>query len=97
MFLNIKLCYSALFYLFIEFSANIYMLVNKIIKFDVSLLIKTIIIIFWTLILNFIHKRGASKIAWALVVLPLFFYLVILLGEDKKKLKDNNYYLKEVF
>jgi hypothetical protein len=97
MFLNIKLCYSALLFLIIEFSANIYMIANKIINFDVYLLMKTIFIILWTLVLNFIHKRGASKIAWALVVLPIFFYLLILLGEDKKKLKDNNYYLKELF
>jgi ABC-type Na+ efflux pump permease subunit len=97
MLLNLKLCSSALLFLFIEFFANIYMIANKIIKFDVSLLIKTIFIIFWTLLLNFIHKRGASKIAWALVLLPMFMFLLILLGEDKKKLKDNNYYLKELF
>jgi hypothetical protein len=76
------------------------MLLNKIISFDFFLLIKAIIYIFWTWLLNFIYKRGHPKLTWLIVLFPLFIYLLWFLTDDEtsdKEKKKNHYYLANNF
>lgn len=41
--------------------------------------VKVIYILFWTWILNLICRAGASPLSWALVLLPILFYVSVTL------------------
>jgi ABC-type polysaccharide transport system permease subunit len=42
-----------------------------------ELIIKTIFTLIWTLVLNWMCKKGFSGLAWIIVLLPLFLTLFV--------------------
>jgi hypothetical protein len=54
-------------------------------------IIKIIVILFWTWILNLMCKDGHSEIAWFLVLLPfvIFFMIIVMASSYLRKVEKN--------
>lgn len=70
-----KLCSPALLYFVI---AAISIVIGIFTKFQpLSIMVKTLFVLFWTWFLNFLCNKGHSGIAWFLVLLPFILLLVV--------------------
>ena len=83
-----KLCTPAIVYLVLATIALLFNMMNFSIF---STLIHIIFIGLWTLILNWICKKGFTWVSWLLVVLPyLFMGLVVLIAAEYIALNELN-------
>ena len=74
-----KLCPPAYFYIVISI---ICLIINSFVNFSfMSIIINTVIIILWSLFLNFLCIKGLINVAWLLVLLPplisMIYYLTL--------------------
>ncbi len=68
-----KLCTPALIYFIISF---VYLLIYSLSNFSISsIIINTIVIILWSLLLNFLCSNGFPIVAWVLLLFPFLFYI----------------------
>jgi hypothetical protein len=68
-----KLCTPAYIYFIISF---IYLIINSLRNFNIiSIVINIIIIILWSLLLNFLCNMGYSIISWLIILLPFFMFI----------------------
>ncbi len=72
-----NLCTPALIYFII---ASILLIINGFTNFNMYIILNVIIVVLWSLFLNYLCSIGYSTISWVLIVLPflsffLFFYL----------------------
>jgi hypothetical protein len=65
-----SLCTPAFIYFIISF---IYLIIHSLTNFNVmSTIISIIVIILWSLLLNFLCSSGFGIIAWLIIILPFF-------------------------
>ena len=75
-----SLCKPAKLYLLLSF---IFLIVGILTKMSaLTLVIKAIFVMIWTVVLNLICKNGLKLISWFLVLLP---FIVVLLYVSKKE------------
>ena len=90
-----NLCTPAIVYLAISLFVMLMMFYNNFMNIDVYCLgdfscklnismytifiIKLVVILFWTWILNIICQNGYTYVAWFLVLLPFLVFLIVLL------------------
>ena len=68
-----QLCTPSLIYFIISF---VYLLIYSLTNFNImSIIINTVVIILWTLFLNFLCSINLSIVAWLILLLPLFVYI----------------------
>ena len=69
-----NLCTPSLIYFVISI---IYLIINSFKKFNVMFIIfNIIIIVVWSLFLNFLCSMGYSAISWLILILPFLFIYV---------------------
>ena len=67
-----KLCTPAFIYFVVSF---VYLIINSFKNFNImSIVFNIIIIILWSLLLNFLCSIGYSIISWLIIVLPFFLF-----------------------
>ena len=67
-----KLCTPAFIYFVVSF---VYLIINSFKNFNImSIVLNIIIIILWSLLLNFLCSIGYSIISWLIIVLPFFLF-----------------------
>ena len=65
-----KLCTPAFIYFVVSF---LYLIINSFTNFNItSIVLNIVIIILWSLLLNFLCSIGYSIISWLIIVLPFF-------------------------
>ena len=90
-----NLCTPAILYLAISLFTMLMMFYNNIMNIDVYCLgdfscklnisiytifiIKLVVVLFWTWILNIICQNGYTYVSWFLVLLPFIIFLTVLL------------------
>ena len=81
-----SICSPAMIYLVFSIIAIILMFINK--YNNEIIVVKALVIIIWTWFLNFLCKKGLTRISWFLVILPFFlFFLMIIMMRRIIKLR----------
>jgi hypothetical protein len=73
-----KLCTPAFIYFIVSLT---YVLVDNLTNFNITnIIINLFMIIFWSLILNFICRSGFTVVSWILLFIPLLVYFTDLIS-----------------
>ena len=72
------ICAPAMLYLILGILALIYMIYEKL--SISSILFKTLFIVVWTWILNFLCSKGYEVLSWILVLLPFIIGIIFLIN-----------------
>ena len=68
-----NLCTPAFIYCIVSL---IYLIINIFTNFNImSVIFNAVIIILWSLLLNFLCSIGLSIVAWLILVLPFFYFV----------------------